>query len=318
MGKGRPVRKLSILKFSSSPVHIFGPLNIIVPIKLKVLFSPFFWPSTALALSEDDTGSNIATQASGSTSTGHRSKSRSDKSNKRIASRDGSREEGDGEKSSDGSGGPGHPGSSSNQDKKRKESGKRYACPYYLALQTVTTMDTKFGSCRRPGYLRSRRLRRLENMMRALPFRRNGKLKLPTRKELAAIRRAGQRLFANSENRANNAQAENTNRNSEITAPLADDMAEDETPRASTASPDQRASKRRAQPHNDPDNNGDGHNSAMDIDSITAGPDLNNPFDLLSPQPSTSQRPRRSATKTNYNYDSQFQYLEDEQLSDGN
>ncbi|KAM5349949.1 hypothetical protein ACJ41O_006454 [Fusarium nematophilum] len=152
----------------------------------------------------------------------------------------------------------------------------------------------------------------------AKPSRKNGKLKLPTAKELAAIRRAGQRLFANSQNRANNAGVENTNRTSKTTAPLADDTAEDETPRASTVSLDQRASKRRAQPHNDPGNTGDRHNSAMDINSITLGANPNNPFDLLSQQPGSSQRPRRSATKTNYNYDSQFQYLEDNQLSDRN
>ncbi|KAM5350149.1 hypothetical protein ACJ41O_006654 [Fusarium nematophilum] len=49
----------------------------------------------------------------------------------------------------------------------------------------------------------------------AKPSRKNGKLKLPTAKELAAIRRAGQRLFANPQNRANDARVENTNRTSE-------------------------------------------------------------------------------------------------------
>jgi hypothetical protein len=50
-------------------------------------------------------------------------------------------------------------------------------------------------------------------------------------------------------------------------------------------------------------------------DIVFVDADVNEPPSL---QASSNQLPRRSAMKANYNYDNQFQYLEDDQQSDVN
>ncbi|KAK2684320.1 hypothetical protein QWA68_016843 [Fusarium oxysporum] len=101
--------------------------------------------------------------------------------------------------------------------------------------------------------------------------------------------------------------------------PPTESETEDRIASAPRANSSQRTRKRRAQSHSGLDNNtSNRQNSAMDIDSITEDPDTNDLINTPYLQATSSQRPRRSATKANYNYDNQFQYLEDEQDSDAN
>ncbi|KAH7141018.1 hypothetical protein EDB81DRAFT_799301 [Dactylonectria macrodidyma] len=144
--------------------HIIRAIQHLPDEKQAVLLSAHGQSIAASDLVDDNdgNGSDATVQTSRSATTGRSSKSNSDRTRKRKASQDRNGNNGDGGGSRDGSGGgsggggsgPGHPGRP--EDKKRKTSGKRYACPYCLAFRAAIANNPRFQSCRAAVYRKNR------------------------------------------------------------------------------------------------------------------------------------------------------------------